>query len=260
MACHDPQQVHAQVKQRYAQIAQSRGRTGCCDEESKPGRSRKLGYADEELAVLPQGADMGLGSGHPVAEANLQPGETVLDLGSGGGIDCLLAAEKVGPSGHVIGVDMTEEMVEAARRHVAEAGHENITIVHGQIEKLPVDDASVDVAISNCVVNLSPDQPTVWREMFRVLKPGGRVAISDIVATQRLPEQLKDRPDLLCGCVSGAAARDDLQRWLNEIGFEAVRLEPREDRGRPVSQWLPDDTSGADVVSTMIHATKPRNG
>ncbi len=155
------------------------------------------------------------------------------------------------------GVDMTEEMVEAARRHAAEAGHRNITIHHGQIELLPVDDASVDVVISNCVVNLSPDQPTVWREVFRVLRPGGRVAISDIVATQPLPEQLKDRPDLLCGCVSGAAARDDLKRWRNEIGFEAVRLEPREAHGRSISQWLPDDTSGAEVISTMIHARKP---
>lgn len=256
MTCHDPQQVHAQVKQRYAKIAQSRGQTGCCEGEGNPGRSRELGYADEELAVLPAGADMGLGSGHPIGEADLQPGETVLDLGSGGGIDCLLAAKKVGPSGHVIGVDMTEAMVEAARRHAAEAGHENVTIHHGQIEKLPLHDASVDVVISNCVVNLSPDQPAVWREVFRVLKPGGRVAISDIVATQRLPEQLKDRPDLLCGCVSGAAARDDLHRWLREIGFADIRIEPREDRGRPVSQWLPDDTSGAEVISTMIHATK----
>lgn len=202
---------------------------------------------------------MGLGLGHPVAEANLQPGETVLDLGSGGGIDCLLAAEKVGPSGQVIGVDMTEAMVKAARRHAAEAGRENVTIFHGQIEKLPLDDASADVAISNCVVNLSPDHPTVWREVFRVLKPGGRVAISDIVATRRLPAQLKDRPDLLCGCVSGAAARDDLQHWLSEIGFDEIRLEPREDRGRPVSQWLPDDAAGAEVISTMIHVTKPRN-
>ena len=152
---------------------------------------------------------------------------------------------------------MTEEMVEAARRHAVEAGHDNVTIFHGQIEKLPRDDASVDVVISNCVVNLSPDQPTVWREVFRVLKPGGRVAISDIVATRRLPAQLKDRPDLRCGCVSGAAARDDLHRWLGEIGFDEIRLEAREESGRSISQWLPDDTSGAEVISTMIHAIKP---
>ncbi|MEX0885762.1 MAG: arsenite methyltransferase [Phycisphaeraceae bacterium] len=257
--CNDSQKVHEQVRDRYGEIARQSGKGGggCCD-VAEATCSTGLGYTAQELATLPAGADLGLGSGHPVAAAALKPGETVLDLGSGAGIDCLLAARQVGPGGRVIGVDMTPDMVEAARANVRKAGAENVTIHEGQIERLPIEDASVDVVISNCVVNLSPDKPAVWREVYRVLRPGGRVVISDVVATKPLPAAVRDRPELLCGCVSGAASFEELERWLAETGFVEVRLEPAERQARPVTQWLEGDTSGAEVLSTMIHARKAR--
>ena len=257
MSCQpDARRVHELVRDRYGRIAQERGgESSCCP--ATPSGSTRLGYTAEELATLPAGADMGLGSGHPVAEATLQPGETVLDLGSGGGIDCILAGRQVGSDGHVIGVDMTDAMLETARAAAREAGVTNVEFRKGQIETLPVEDASVDVVISNCVVNLSPDKAAVWREVARVLKPGGRVAISDIVASAPLPAALREKPELLCGCVSGAASLEEVREQVAAAGLADVRIEPREASARSIKQWLPEAREDVQVISAMIHARKP---
>jgi arsenite methyltransferase len=247
--------VRGKVREHYSRIAVGRGHDRCCD---RPGNgSTRLGYSPDELATLPGGADMGLGSGHPVAEAELRPGEVVLDLGSGGGIDCFLAARQVGPDGRVIGVDMTPAMLDTARRAAAEGRFANVEFREGRLESLPIADASVDVVISNCVVNLSPDKPAVWREVARVLKPGGRVAISDIVASGPLPTALRQNPELVCGCVGGAASVDELRQLLLAAGLTDVRIVPREANAQSIRKWLPDHTEEIHVVAAMIHARNP---
>ncbi len=257
MSCEpDANRVHELVRDRYGRIAQERGGESSCCPATSSGSTR-LGYTAEELATLPAGADMGLGSGHPVAEAALRPGETVLDLGSGGGIDCILAGRQVGSDGQVIGIDMTEAMLETARAAAREAGVGHVEFRQGQIEALPVEEASVDVVISNCVVNLSPDKAAVWREVARVLKPGGRVAISDIVASAPLPAALREKPELLCGCVSGAASLDEVREQVAAAGLADVRIEPREASARSIKQWLPEAREDVQVISAMIHARKP---
>jgi ubiquinone/menaquinone biosynthesis C-methylase UbiE len=178
-----------------------------------------IGYSEAELAAVPEGANLGLGCGNPQAIAALKPGETVLDLGSGAGFDCFLAARQVGPAGHVIGVDMTPEMIRRARDNAAKAGLANVEFRLGEIEYLPVADASVDVVISNCVINLSPEKLQVFREAFRVLRPGGRLALSDIVATAELPAAVRDDLTLFTGCMAGAAHIDELEQMLSEVGF-----------------------------------------
>ena len=183
-----------------------------------------IGYSAEQAAAIPEGANLGLGCGNPLAYANARPGETVLDLGSGAGIDCFLAAREVGPSGRVIGVDMTQAMIERARANAAKGSYSNVEFRLGEIEHLPVADASVDLVISNCVINLSPDKPQVFREVFRALKPGGRVVVSDLVLTRALPPELKQRVDLLVGCVAGASLRDDYLRMMREAGFAEVGI------------------------------------
>jgi len=186
--------------------------------------SRKIGYGEEDLKAIPEGANLGLGCGNPVALASLREGETVLDLGSGAGFDCFLAANKVGKNGRVIGVDMTPEMVEKAREIAKKSIYENVEFKLGEIENLPVPDDSVDIVISNCVINLSPDKTKVFKEVFRVLKPGGRLMISDIVLLKELPDPIKNSIEAYVGCVSGAIIKDEYLEAIKEAGFEEVKI------------------------------------
>jgi ubiquinone/menaquinone biosynthesis C-methylase UbiE len=214
-----------------------------------------MGYTDEELASAPEGANLGLGCGNPQAIAALRPGETVLDLGSGGGFDCFLAAKRVGASGRVIGVDMTPEMVSKARDNARKVQSLNVEFRLGEIEHLPVADASVDVILSNCVINLAPDKARVFREAFRALKPGGRLAISDVVASRELPAALAASLEAMTGCVAGAARIEELQALLSEAGFRDVSIVPRPESAAIIGQCMP----GAEgyVVSATIAASKP---
>lgn len=216
------------VKERYGAIAEETAETCCgaaacgCDTASEV--ARRIGYSAEELDLAPAGANLGLGCGNPLALAAVGPGSTVLDLGSGAGFDAFLAAARVGPTGRVIGVDITPEMVEAARANARKGGHTNVEFRLGDIEHLPVNDASVDLVISNCVLNLVPDKPKAFREIVRVLKPGGRVAISDIVLDGPLPEALRGSRDAYCSCVSGAIGRAEYLEELEAAGLQDIQL------------------------------------
>ncbi len=221
--------IKKEVRERYGRIARDGGFTSggcsCCGEKSDVGKiSRELGYDEQDLESIPKGANMGLGCGNPVAIASLKQGETVLDLGSGGGIDCFLASEKVGFTGQVIGVDMTPDMVERARVNAKKAGKENIDFRLGEIENLPVADSSVDVVISNCVINLTPDKRRVFQEIYRVLKPGGRFMISDIVLTTKLSEDISGSIDAYIGCISGAVLKEEYLSYIKEAGFNDIKV------------------------------------
>ena len=216
-----------------------------------------MGYSPEEVQAVPMGADLGLGCGNPQAIAALQPGETVLDLGSGAGFDCFLAVRQVGPTGQVIGVDMTAEMVAKARENAGAAGYANVEFRMGEIEHLPVADASVDVIISNCVINLSPDKPQVFREAFRVLRPGGRLAISDIVTTAPLPEEVRNDLALYAGCIAGAATIAELEAMLGESGFDNIRIQPKDESRKLIREWAPGQKIEDYIVSAAIEAVKP---
>ena len=219
----DPRGV---VREKYGAVAQGVS-TGCgcgCSAAEDSAALEALGYTQEQRAAIPEGADMGLGCGNPLAHAGLRPGETVLDLGSGGGIDCFLAAREVGPAGRVIGVDMTPAMIERARANRGKVNAANVEFRLGEIEHLPVADASVDAIISNCVVNLSPEKPQVFREALRVLKPGGRLVVSDLVLTRALDPAMQRNVDLYVGCVAGAALKDEYRQLIREAGFADVRV------------------------------------
>jgi len=226
----DKKNIKEKVKERYGRIAERD--TTCCSPLSSccggadPAKniSKRIGYSEEELKAAPDGANLGLGCGNPVGLATLKEGETVLDLGSGAGFDCFLAANIVGKDGRVIGVDMTPEMVEKARENAKKGNYGNVEFRLGEIEKLPVPDHSVDVVISNCVVNLSPDKARVFQEAFRVLKPGGRVMISDIVLLSELPAVIKESVEAYVGCVSGAMMKDDYLQGIKSAGFRDVRV------------------------------------
>ena len=200
---------------------------------------------------------MGLGCGNPQAIADLKPGETVLDLGSGGGFDCFLAAKQVGESGRVIGVDMTSEMVTKARENARKGNYSNVEFRLGEIEHLPVADAAVDVIISNCVINLSPDKLSVFLEAYRILKPGGRLAISDVVATAQLPPEMKNDLDLLSSCVSGAATMDEIEEMLQEAGFQNIRIQTQESSREFIKDWVPGRNVQDYIVSAIIEAVRP---
>jgi len=239
---------------------------GCCGPQSSccgGGRATDVavgvGYSDAELATLPEGANLGLSCGNPTALAALKLGETVLDLGSGAGLDVFLAAQRVGAAGKAIGVDMTPEMLEKARRNAESfrerTGLSNVEFREGQIEAIPLPDASVDVVLSNCVLNLSPDQGQVWKEIARVLKPGGRVSISDMVLLRPLPEALRQSVEALVGCIAGAALKTDLERMMAEAGLVDVTLE---DKGGAVAAMLPsDDPMTAHLVDLLPEGTQP---
>lgn len=231
----------------------------CCDSSTGIADSMNhvMGYSEEELGSVAEGANLGLGCGNPTAIGNLKPGEIVLDLGSGGGFDCFLAAKKVGDKGRVIGVDMTPEMLARARENAVKMGTTNVEFRLGEIEHLPVADGSVDVIISNCVINLSPEKRKVFKDAFRVLKPGGRLAVSDVVAIAEIPDQLREQPELLCGCIAGAERVDRIQDLLNEVGFEAVRIKLKSYSRELVSEWYPGTGVEKYVSSADIEAVKP---
>jgi SAM-dependent methyltransferase len=227
----------------------------CCG--PAPEACLLLGYSEDDLRAVPEGANMGLGCGNPQAIAALRAGETVIDLGSGGGFDCFLAAKQVGSTGRVIGVDMTSEMIAKARGNAGTLGAENVEFRLGEIEHLPVADATADVILSNCVINLSPDKEAVYREAFRALKPGGRLAISDVVLTAPLPESLSKELAALTGCVAGAAAVETIRELLRRAGFEGVRVDVREESREFIKDWMPGSGAERYVASATIEATKP---
>lgn len=251
--------VRDTVREHYASISKNAESgscaPGCCG--ANPKASEALGYSPEELAALPDGANLGLGCGNPQAIASLRPGERVLDLGSGGGIDCFLARKRVGPRGHVIGVDMTPEMLNRARAAAQRMKVENVEFRLGEIEHLPVADESIDVILSNCVINLSPDKSQVFREAFRVLAPGGRLAISDVVAIAPMPAALKEHAAALSGCVSGAASVAELQTMLLDAGFVDVHVEVKGESRAVIEGWFPGSGAEDVVASAAITAKKP---
>jgi len=214
------------VREHYGEMAA--GQRSCCGPVKKAPEpsaiSRQIGYSEEELKGVPEGADLGLGCGNPVAIASLKSGDVVLDLGSGAGFDCFLAAAKVGGAGRVIGVDMTPEMLEKARGNAAKGGYANVEFRLGEIEHLPVADGEADVIISNCVINLSPDKPQVFREAFRALKVGGRLFVSDMVLLKELPAYLKESAQAYAGCIAGASLKGDYLAALGDAGFRDVRV------------------------------------
>lgn len=222
-------QLKKLVRNNYAKIAIKKG--SCCGTVSTCGTpdlhediSRKIGYTDEELNTIPEGANLGLGCGNPVALASLKEGDTVLDLGSGAGIDCFLAAERVGKNGKVIGIDMTHEMIEKARENAEKGSFNNVEFRLGEIENLPAADNSVDVVISNCVINLAPDKRRVFQEAYRVLKPGGRLMISDIVLLKKLPDAIKASVEAYIGCVSGAILKNEYLETIKAAGFDDIKI------------------------------------
>jgi len=214
------------VRDRYAQIArQDRENCGCCDCGGSPlSQAQAIGYSSEDLASVPEEAVMGLGCGSPVAVADLKTGEVVLDLGSGAGVDVFLAADRVGPNGRVIGVDMTEQMVHRAEEIAGTHGYLNVEFRRGEMERLPIDDESVDVILSNCVINLSPDKAGVFREAYRVLKPGGRLVISDIVSENPLPAEMKNDPDAWACCIGGALEQQEYLDTIRKAGLGDVEV------------------------------------
>jgi SAM-dependent methyltransferase len=221
----DEIEIKKTVREAYASIAQSGGRSCCgAPEQDNEIFARFIGYSDEELAAVPDGANLGVSCGNPTAIASLKKGEVMLDLGSGAGFDCFIAAAKVGPTGSVIGVDMTPQMLEKARKNAKRSGFGNVEFRLGEIENLPVADNSVDVVISNCVINLSTDKARVFREIVRVLKPGGRIAVSDMALIKELPDKLKKNADIYTGCIAGAVAVDKYKKLVEESGLTRVKF------------------------------------
>ena len=258
------EEIRQVVRGTYGNVAKADG-AGCgCDCGCDSGGARTaediavaLGYSKDDASSVPDGANLGLGCGNPHAIASLRPGETVLDLGSGAGFDCFLAARAVGEAGFVIGVDMTPEMVSRARANFAKAGLDNLEFRLGEIEHLPVPDNTVDVIISNCVINLSPEKPKVYNDAFRVLKHGGRLAISDVVASAPLPDEIKEDLALHAGCVAGASSIDDLTSMLTAAGFVDIRVDPIDESRKLIHEWAPGANFEDFIVSANIQAVKP---
>ena len=277
----DSENVRLAVREGYGQIAQKEGSccsgVSCCgsNAEDSAQLAEYVGYSAEELSALPDGANMGLSCGNPNALAALQPGEVVLDLGSGGGFDVFIAGRKVGPSGRAIGVDMTPEMLAKARRNIGpyreRSGLNNVEFRLGEIEHLPLADNSVDVVISNCVLNLSPDKPQVWREIARVLKPGGRVAVSDLALLKPLPPEILKMIEALVGCVAGAVLVSETEQMARDAGLAEIRLNPKKEYVQAMTDWndplykrivehLPPGAGPADYITSLeVTARKPNS-
>ena len=286
METEEKETIRQVVRERYGNIAKSAAEqsdkiiaTPCCGQSDAPASENQsapccgesqitpqqmstlMGYSNEEFSSVVDGANMGLGCGNPVALASLEPGETVVDLGSGGGFDCFLAAKQVGEAGQVIGVDMTPDMLSRARMNAEKMKTTNVEFRLGEIENLPVADNTADIIMSNCVINLSPDKSRVFREAYRILKPGGRLAIADVVATAPLPDDIQQDLALVSACVGGAATIDDTTAMLAEAGFEATRITAKDKSRELISNWTAGESKNAGdyVVSAYIEARKPKS-
>jgi arsenite methyltransferase len=268
----DTEAVHRIVRERYGQIAREGNpvpESGCCG--PRPAEvAPRFGYKDTDIEAVPEGANLGVGCGAPLGHAALRSGETVLDLGSGAGFDAFLAAREVGDAGRVIGIDMTPEMLDRARRNAVAGGYRNVEFREGRIEALPVEDGSVDLVISNCVINLVPDKAAVYREIARVLRPGGRVVVSDVVLDAPLPEAIADSVAALTGCVAGAAMRADYLRTIAEVGLRDIEIVDDKSFGEMALTMVPEsllqtmESAGVDVPavartvrSITVRAWKP---
>jgi arsenite methyltransferase len=238
--------IKKSVRERYAGAAKSGSSCGCGTASEK--LSKAIGYSDEEISAVPEGANLGLGCGNPIALASLKEGEVVLDLGSGAGFDCFLAAQKVGTTGKIIGVDMTPEMLDKARANARKGNYTNVDFRLGEIENLPVADNSIDVVISNCVINLAPDKKRVFSEAYRVLKPGGRLMVSDIVLLKELPPVLKNSIEAYVGCLAGASLKDDYLATIKSVGFKSVKV--NQEDIYPLDSVM-DDPSAIDIIKDL---------
>ncbi len=272
--------IRNEVKKKYGDIAKQDSSSscspasGCCGAGPAEVISKRIGYTDKELKAVPDGANLGLGCGNPLALASIKEGDTIVDLGSGAGFDCFLAAKKTGPEGRVIGLDMTPEMIEKARSNAKKSGYDNVEFKLGEIEKMPLPDGTADLIISNCVINLSPDKAAVFAETFRVLKPGGHMMISDIVLLKPLPDFIRENVYAYVGCVAGALLKDEYTRFIEKAGFEDIEIL---DESVYDLKWLLEDPVMASiakasslsvdqlesvqksVVSLKVSAVKPAN-
>ena len=243
--------IRNEVRKSYAKVAEASNNNESCGIESSccgvsddidinTLNSLRLGYSNDDLENVPDGADMGLGCGNPRAIAGLSAGETVVDLGSGGGFDVFLAAREVGENGKVIGIDMTPTMISKARNNAEKANFENVEFRLGEIEFLPIADNTVDVIISNCVINLSPNKVQVFSDAYRILKSGGRLAISDVVASCEMPEEMKNDPALYAGCMAGASLIHELESYMQDAGFKEIKITPKDDSKDFIKDWAPE--------------------
>ncbi len=259
--------IRNNVRDSYTKVATANNNGDCCgeansccgvsdDEQINQLISTRLGYSEEDLSQVPEGADMGLGCGNPKAIAALQAGEVVVDLGSGGGFDAFLAANEVGPTGKVIGVDMTPEMISKARHNAERGQYSQVEFRLGEIEHLPVADNSVDAIISNCVINLSPHKQQVFNDAYRILKQGGRLAISDVVCCTELPDDIKNNSTLYSACVSGASTIDELHDLLQSAGFKNISITPKDESREFIKDWAPGTSIEDYVISAYIQASK----
>ena len=260
--------IRNQVRESYAKVAEASNTNEACGIESSccgvsddidinTLNSLRLGYSKDDLENVPEGADIGLGCGNPRAIAGLSAGETVVDLGSGGGFDAFLAAREIGESGKVIGVDMTPTMISKARNNADKANFENVEFRLGEIEYLPIGNDTVDVIISNCVINLSPNKAQVFHDAYRVLKPGGRLAISDVVASCEMPADMKNDLALYSGCMAGASLINELEEFMVNAGFKDIKISPKDDSKDFIKDWAPDTNVTDYVLSAHIEAIKP---
>ena len=261
-------EIRQNVRASYSQVAEASNSGDCCGETSSCCGvssddaintlvSTRLGYSEDDLAAVPKGADMGLGCGNPRAIASIKAGETIIDLGSGGGFDCFLAAAETGETGRVIGIDMTPTMISKARDNAARGKYNHVEFRLGEIENLPVADDTVDVIISNCVINLSPNKARVFEETFRVLKTGGRLAISDVVASTELPDEIREDLMLYSGCMAGASLISDLETILADCGFTDIKISPKDESKDFIKDWAPGRGVEDYVLSASIEAVKP---
>ena len=259
--------IRNNVRESYSKVAEASNNnessgieSSCCgvseDIDINTLNSLRLGYTNDDLENVPDGADMGLGCGNPRAIAAISIGETVVDLGSGGGFDAFLASREVGERGKVIGIDMTPSMISKARNNADKANFENVEFRLGEIEFLPVADNTVDVIISNCVINLSPNKAQVFSDAYRILKVGGRLAISDVVASCEMPEEMKNDPELYAGCMAGASLIHELEGFMQDAGFKEIKITPKDESKDFIKDWAPGKNVTDYVLSAHIEAVK----